>query len=61
MKLLAFSLCHFSSRLVLCTNYWEVAGGEKEREHDEIGVPDRPREEEPGLDSSYYIMEPFGV
>ena len=34
---------------------------EREREHDEIGVPDRPREEESGLDSSYYLMKPFAV
>ena len=28
---------------------------------DEVGVPDRTREEEPELDSSYYLVEPFGV
>ena len=33
----------------------------KEIKYDEIGVPDRAREEGPGLDSSNYIMEPFGV
>ena len=34
---------------------------EKERKYDEIRVPDRAKEEGHGLDSSNYLMEPFGV
>ena len=33
----------------------------RERGHEEIGVTDRTRESRPGLDSSYYLVEPFWV
>ena len=51
----------FLSWLVLCTDCWEVVGGGRGRVCDEIGVPDRTREEGPGLDFSYHVMEHFGV
>ena len=57
---LAFPLHHFSFGW-FCARIAGKLWAEGERVCDEIGVPDRTREEGPGLDFSYHLMEPFGM
>ena len=36
-----------------------VVGGGRKREREEIGVPDRTKEEEPGLNLCFHLHDPF--
>ena len=63
-NILAFSFLHHFSLDWFCARIvGKIVGGERERWRvcDEVGVLDRTKEEGPGLDSSYYMVEPFGV